>query len=359
MSSDTAAVREGEHLDWQKLEAWLKANVEGLAGEMKVTQFHGGHANLTYCVAFGDSELVVRRPPFGEIAPGAHDMKREYRALAALAPVFDRAPRVYGFCEDESVIGAPFIVMERRSGVIVRADIPREFADLENIEQRVSFALVDAMADLHAIDPDAAGLGDLGRPLGFVTRQLEGWYGRWKRVVEKEDPVFERAYQLLKQHQPQTQRHTLVHNDLKLDNCMFDVENPDRVATILDWDMTTLGDPLIELGTLLSYWQQSGDDFDRSPTIDLDMKGFPSRQSLVRRYAESGANVEGIDWYEAFGLWKQAVVLQQLYRRFEVGETTDERFRSFPEKIPGMLTGVVSMMNANRSSQAGSGDTPN
>ena len=359
MSSDAAAVREGEHLDWQQLEAWLKANVEGLSGEMDVSQFHGGHANLTYCVAFGECELVVRRPPFGEIAPGAHDMKREYRALAALAPVFDRAPKAFGFCADDSVIGAPFIVMERRSGVVVRAELPQEFAGLKNIEERVSFALVDAMADLHAMDPKAAGLSDLGRPRGFVTRQLEGWYGRWQRVVEKADPVFERAYQLLKQHQPQTQRHTLVHNDLKLDNCMFEVGNPDRVATILDWDMTTLGDPLIELGTLLSYWQQPRDDFGRSPTTELDMAGFPPRESLVQRYAESGANVENIDWYEAFGLWKQAVVLQQLYRRFEVGETTDERFKNFPERIPGMLTGVVSMMNANRASQADLGDTSN
>lgn len=338
MSSDTAAIRESEHLDWQNLETWMKANVDGLTGQMQVSQFHGGHANLTYCVAFGDQELVIRRQPFGEIAPGAHDMLREYRALSALGPVFDRAPGVFAYSEDESVIGAPFIVMERRTGVVVRAEVPQEFKGLENVEQQLSFALVDAMADLHAIDAEAVGLSNLGKPEGFVTRQLNGWYNRWQRVTDKQDPLFEQTYLLLTKLQPQTQRHTLVHNDFKLDNCMFEIRNPDRVATILDWDMTTLGDPLIELGTLLSYWQQPDDLFDRSPTIDLNMAGFPSRQSIVARYAEHAADVSNMDWYEAFGLWKQAVVLQQLYRRFENGETQDERFKAFPKFIPGMLS---------------------
>lgn len=162
-------------------------------------------------------------------------------------------------------------------------------------------------------------------------------------VVDEENPVFEQAHQLLKKAQPDKQRNTLVHNDLKLDNCMFEAD-PDRVATILDWDMTTLGDPLIELGTLLSYWQETGDSFNRSPTIDIDMVAFPSRQSLIDRYAMRGGGIENIEWYEAFGLWKQAVVLQQLYRRFELGETSDERFKGFPQYIPGMLKEVLNIL---------------
>jgi len=344
MSSDTLPVRAGEGLDWQSLERWLMANIPGLGGPMQVSQFHGGHANLTYCLGFGEVELVVRRQPFGEIAPGAHDMKREYRALSGLSSEFDRAPRAYAYCEDESVIDAPFIVMERRQGIVVRSGIPSEFQGLDNIEERLSFALVDAMAELHALDPEAIGLGELGRAEGFVSRQLKGWHGRWRLVVDHEDADFEAAHQVLVDHQPETRRHTLVHNDLKLDNCMFEAGNPDRVATILDWDMTTLGDPLIELGTLLSYWQQADDEHDRSPTIELDMAKFPTRDSLVARYAEHGANVSDIGWYEAFGLWKQVVVLQQLYRRFEIGETQDQRFRDFPSFIPGMLNEVNKLL---------------
>lgn len=345
MTADTASVREGEALDWQALEAWLKTNIEVVEGGMRVSQFHGGHANLTYCLSFNNLELVVRRQPFGDIAPGAHDMKREYRALSGIHPVFDRAPKAYAYCEDESVIGAPFIVMERRPGVIVRTAIPEEFKAVSNIESKVSFALVDAMAEFHALDPMKIGLSDLGKPEGFVSRQLKGWYGRWQRVVSETNPEFENAHETLLAHLPETQRYTLVHNDLKLDNCMFEVNNPDRVSTILDWDMTTLGDPLIELGTLLSYWAQADDTSDRSPTIALDMTRFPSRASLVERYAEHGAEVSQIAWYEAFGLWKQAVVLQQLYKRFENGETQDTRFKDFPKYIPGMLRSVNQLLS--------------
>ena len=344
MQSDTAPVRESEALDWQKLEHWLKAHIDGLEGSMQVSQFHGGHANLTYCVAFDDMELVVRRQPFGTIAPGAHDMKREYRALSGLSPVYDRAPKAFAYCDAESVIGAPFIVMERRRGVVVRADIPEELRGFEGVEGRVSLAMVDAMAELHSLDPLAIGLDKLGRAEGFVSRQLKGWYGRWHLAVDTEDPAFEAAHARLRNQQPETRRHSLVHNDLKLDNCMFTADNPDRVATILDWDMTTLGDPLIELGTLLSYWRQPDDHFNRSPTIDLDMSRFPSRTRLVERYASTGADVADIEWYEAFGLWKQVVVLQQLYRRLELGETQDERFRRFPSYIPEMLDAVVEML---------------
>lgn len=342
--SDTAPVRAGEALDWESLSAWLKANVDELKGEMQVSQFHGGHANLTYCVSFDDQELVVRRQPFGDIAPGAHDMKREFRALSGLNPVFDRAPKAFAFCEDTTVIGAPFLVMERRAGVVVRADIPAALKTHSNVEERISFALVDAMADFHAIDPVAAGLEKLGRPEGFVERQLIGWYKRWQLVTEQRDEAFEQVYALLVKAMPETRRNTLVHNDLKLDNCMFAAGNPDLVTTILDWDMTTIGDPLIELGTLLSYWREQGDATNRAPTIDLDMTKFPSRQAMVSRYASGGADVSDIEWYEAFGLWKQAVVLKQLFHRYAVGESQDERMAAFPDFIPGQLQAAVEIL---------------
>ena len=346
--TDTAPVRAGEELDWTKLSDWLKRNIAGLDGEMRVSQFHGGHANLTYCVSFGDQELVIRRQPFGEIAPGAHDMKREYRALSGLNPVFDRAPRAFALCEDDAVIGASFLVMERRAGVVVRAEIPAELKAHSNVEERISFALVDAMAEFHAIDPVAAGLDKLGRPEGFVERQLSGWYKRWQLITDSRDEVFEQVYQALTNTKPETRRNTLVHNDLKLDNCMFDPGNPDRVTTILDWDMTTIGDPLIELGTLLSYWREEGDAANRAPTIDLDMTKFPARNALVQRYASSGADVSDIDWYEAFGLWKQAVVLKQLFHRYATGESQDQRMAAFPDFIPGQLQAAMVILTTMR-----------
>jgi len=343
-TSDTAAVRAGEELDWSKLSSWLKQNITGLSGEMRVSQFHGGHANLTYCLSFDNQELVVRRQPFGDIAPSAHDMKREFRALTGLNPVFDRAPRAFAYCEDETVIGAPFIAMERRAGAIVRAEIPAELKVHKGVEERISFALIDAMAQFHAVDPKDAGLEKLGRPEGFVERQLSGWYKRWQLVSESEDPVFEEVYRLLTDQRPETLRNTLVHNDLKLDNCMFDASDPDRVTTILDWDMTTIGDPLVELGTLLSYWRETDDKNNRSPTIDLNMTAFPKRSALVDRYAQSGADVSSINWYEAFGLWKQAAVLQQLYKRYADGESQDPRMAAFPDFIPGQLEAALEIL---------------
>lgn len=339
-TDDLSEVREDEQLDWLTLETWLKDYIPHLEGSMQVAQFYGGHANLTYCVSFGDQQLVVRRPPKGDIAPGAHDMKREFRVLAGLAPAFDRAPTVYEFCDDTSVIGAPFIVVERRQGIVVRSDIPQPLLKHANIEQRISHALIDAMAELHAIDPESVGLSRLGRPDGFVSRQLSGWHHRWHLVQKKDSARFDEVHQQLLDQQPESITFCIVHNDLKLDNCMFDAADPDRVQSIFDWDMATLGDPLIELGTLLGYWREPNDDFNRAPTIDLDMSAFPARSSLVERYAQSGIDVSTIDWYEAFALWKHAAVLQQLFARFESGESKDQRSRDFPLFIPQLIDGA-------------------
>lgn len=331
-------VRQGDELDWRTLESWLVANVADLVGPMTVGQFPGGHANLTYCVSFGDRELVVRRPPHGDIAPGAHDMHREHRVLAGLAPVFDRAPLSLAFCDDASVIGAPFVVVERRNGVVVRDSLPDAWAGIEDVRRQISMALIDAMADLHSVDPASAGLATLGRPDGFVDRQLSGWARRWEAVVGHSDD-FNAVHQLLVSSQPATLAHCIVHNDFKLDNCMFSVDHPGRVSTILDWDMATLGDPLIELGTLLSYWPASDSNMSRSPTIGLDMAGFPDRDELIERYRWRGFDVEAVDWYEAFGLWKLAVVLKQLHGR----QSSDDRSADFGDRADDLLRAAAEM----------------
>jgi aminoglycoside phosphotransferase (APT) family kinase protein len=337
-ASDVAPVRPGEQLAWPGLEGWLRRHVDGLEGEMRVAQFTGGHANLTYCVSFGARELVVRRPPRGVIAPGAHDMAREHRVLRALAPHFDRAPAALAFCDDCEVIGAPFLVAERRNGVVVRAQLPPSLRSHADVERRISFALIDAMVELHGLRPVDVGLEKLGRPHGFVRRQLEGWQQRWQLARDEPLPIFDEVLGRLERTQPDSQRHCIVHNDLKLDNCQFDPANPDRVHSIFDWDMATLGDPMVELGTLLSYWRCSTDSVDRAPTVRLDMSRFPHRSELTDRYVGStGLDGAAVPWYEAFGLWKQAVVLQQLFRRFQRGESSDVRHRELGPHVRPLL----------------------
>ena len=329
--NDTAQVV--EEMDWPTLEAWLRNRMPELDGDMDVVQFTGGHANLTYCVSFGGRDLVVRRPPFGEIPPGAHDMAREYRVLSGLNPVFDRAPRALAFCEEETVIGAPFLVVERRQGVVVRSEIPPSLAALPGVGRRLSGALIDALAEFHAVDPAVAGLEQLGRPEGFLDRQLAGWHDRWLRATPEPIPLFDEVHARLVDTRPGQSRVSLVHNDFKFDNCMFADGDPDRVTSIFDWDMATLGDPLVDLGTLLSYWKDPADDINRSPTIELDMAGFMTRAEVVERYAAAGHRVDDVDWYEAFAIWKFAVVLQQLFNRFVAGDTEDDRLGQLGQHV--------------------------
>ncbi|MGA9275953.1 phosphotransferase family protein [Ilumatobacter sp.] len=346
--TDTSPVSDQQ--DWAKLDAWLRCHLEGrvpeLDGPLSVEQFTGGHANLTYCVALGATEMVVRRPPFGDIAPGAHDMAREYRVLHGLGPVFDRAPRALAFCDDVSVIGTPFLVVERRRGLVVRDEIPAGLAEAPDAARRVSMALVDALAELHSIDADQVGLGRLGRPDGFVERQLAGWHDRWHRIDAGRSPRFDQVHARLVSTRPQTTRVSILHNDYKLDNAMFTAGQPDRVSSIFDWDMATLGDPLIDLGTLLGYWKQESDRVDRAPTIELDMTDFPPHDDIVERYASAGHDVDHIEWYEAFALWKHAVVLKQLHHRFVTGDSADGRLQQLGDHIEPIVELAHSLLSA-------------
>jgi aminoglycoside phosphotransferase (APT) family kinase protein len=272
-------------------------------------------------------------------------MVREHKVLSRLWAHFPPAPRAYLLCEDESVIGARFFVMERREGVVVRLRIPDALRRHADAPRRVSFALVDAMADLHEVDYESAGLADLGRPDGFVERQLAGWKRRFELAQDAPLPRFDEVHAQLARSLPASPRASLVHNDLKLDNCQFDPADPDRVRSIFDWDMATLGDPLVDLGTLLGYWAEPSDSADRSPTNSLtNQPGFPTRRELAERYAaRRRVPLESIRWYEAFALWKTAVVLQQIYIRFVRGQTRDERFRALGSRVPTLveLAGTV------------------
>jgi aminoglycoside phosphotransferase (APT) family kinase protein len=326
---EVAPVRPGEELDWPALDAYLREHVDGLDGPFSVAQFPNGSANLTYLVRIGDTEMVVRRPPFGRLAPGAHDMRREFRAVDALGRHFDQVAKAYAFCDDHSVIGADFLVVEYRHGVVVWDHVPTSMAMHDDAARRIGFAVVDALADLHLLDPVAIGLGDLGKPDGFVERQVGGWRKRWDLVDTGRMPrMAEVGERLAATMPPVASRVSVLHNDFKIDNCQFDPANPDRVKSIFDWDMATLGEPLVDLGVLLNYWPDPSDVDGKRPlhVPGLEHLGLPSRAEVVERYgARTGLDTSAVPWFEAFATWKTCVVLEQLYQRFVRGESTDPR----------------------------------
>jgi aminoglycoside phosphotransferase (APT) family kinase protein len=348
---ELAPVRRGENLDWGRIEAYLRANLPDeldVAGAFEVLQFPNGAANLTYLVRFGEIELVLRRPPFGTLAPGAHDMKREYKVLSRLWRHFDRAPRAFLFCDDASVAGADFFVMERRRGEVIRGIIPENMRAHADVGRRIGTALVEAMADFHRLDPAECGLSDLGRPDGFVARQLKGWKKRWDLVADPDhDEAMSAVFARLVKAVPAAQRVSFVHNDLKLDNCMFDPADPDRVTAFFDWDMTTLGDPLIDLGTLLNYWPDPADGtFPRGSYPGQEKMGLPCRAEVTKIYAQgTGLDVSRAQWYEAFAQWKTATVLQQLHYRWAVGDSTDARMESIAARVPLLAESATGLLD--------------
>ena len=346
---DASPVRPGEVLDWASLEAYLRAQLPELDGPFHVLQFLHGSANLTYLLRFGPTELVLRRPPFGRVAPGAHDMKREHKVLSRLWRVYDRAPRAYLLCDDHDVIGSDFVVMERRRGVVVRGELPATMAGLPGVGRRLGLALVDAMAELHLLDAENSGLGDLGRPAGFAARQVAGWTTRWELVRPDHGPaVMDELPARFEALLPAPTRVSIVHNDLKLDNCQFAPDDPDRVRSIFDWDMTTLGEPLVDLGTLLNYWPDPSDPPGAGRVSHEGMlaMGLPSRAEVVERYAaRTGIDVSSVGWYEAFAQWKTGVVIQQLHDRWRRGESTDPRMATVADRLPLLAASASALLD--------------
>jgi aminoglycoside phosphotransferase (APT) family kinase protein len=326
-------VRADEGFDVGRLGAFLAGRLPGSDRALAVRQFAGGHANLTYLLRFGEGdqavEYVLRRPPLGPVAPGSHDMGREHRALSGLWRAFPLAPRSYVYCDDPEVIGAPFFVMERRHGVVVRGAVPPAFgggADSE-ANRKLSAVVVATLAEFHAADPAVAGLETLGRPDGFLRRQVEGWAGRYERAKTGEDPLADELARWLLDHLPESPAPTLLHNDWRLDNMALAPDDPGRCVAVYDWDMCTRGDPLADLGTVLAVWH----DPDESPgfpsAMPVQLPGFLSRSEAAKVYAEqSGRDLAALDYYVVFGTFKMAVVLQQIYFRFHRGQTRDERF---------------------------------
>lgn len=337
---DVIAVRPDEQLDENKVSEFLKGKLMGTDLPMSVQQFGGGAANLTYLLTFGDEfEYVLRRPPLGPIAPSAHDMAREYKVLSVLHQVFPYAPRAFVFSDDETIIGVPFFVMERRHGTVVRRSLPKHYQQYSDAPKQMSEALVDALAEFHAVDYSALGLDDLGKPDGFIERQIEGWYRRWHKSKLDDNQHMDAIYQWLKAHIPHSMASTLVHNDYKLDNTMFADDDPTRLVAIFDWDMCTLGDPLSDVGALLTYWTQPDDPplVQMTTTMPVGIQGFLSRQELVERYAQkSGRDVSQIRFYHALGVFRLVVIAQQIYIRYVHGQTKDERFAGLGQVVEAL-----------------------
>lgn len=348
LQSDTSAVRPGEELNRNALADYLRQNLAGGASGFEIEQFPHGHSNLVYLIRMDGREYILRRPPLGPVAPKAHDMAREYRILHAVHPHFAEAPEVFLLCEDPAVIGAPFFLMERRYGIVIRDSVPPEISLIPNYPRQVSEAFIDCLIRLHSIDVSEPGLSSLGKPEGFLERQMRGWAERWNRAKTEELPDVDRVIGWLNQRLPSSVDTTLVHNDYKLDNVMLRPQG-DRVEAVLDWEMTTIGDPLADLGLTMCYWTWASvaaedDPHPATPAITAQ-PGWYTRDQFLQRYTErTGRDLTHIRYYEILGMFKLAVILQQIYYRFHRGQTQDERFRTFDRRVHGLIRLAASLI---------------
>jgi aminoglycoside phosphotransferase (APT) family kinase protein len=344
------AVRAESSFDVAALAAWLRPREAGLDAEPELLQFGRGFSNLTYLVRFGERELVVRRAPPGVNIKSAHDMGREFRILSALAPVWPKVPRPIAHCDDASVIGTPFYVMERVKGVILRSKVPAGLLLDELALRRVSASTCDTLAEIHTLDWRAAGLGDLGKPEGYVERQVKGWAERYKKARTDDIPEIERLGAWLDEHRPSESGATLVHNDFKYDNVIL-APDLSRVVAVLDWEMATIGDPLMDLGTALGYWIEPEDPpvFQVMVFGPTNRPGNLTRAEFVARWSRAtGRDATNVLFYYAFALFKLGVVAQQLYKRYVDGFTTEERFAAMIMGVRAVAAGALVAIDKGR-----------
>lgn len=350
MIDQPTTVRTGEELDLPRLEAYLAQHLPGAKGALVVEQFPSGYSNLTYLLRMGAQELVLRRPPFGANIKSAHDMGREYKVLTGLRRVYAKVPNPLLYCEDEAVIGAPFYVMARVRGMVLRAKPPRDLVLPPALMQHLSVQAIDTLAEIHSLDVAAAGLTDLGRPQGYTERQISGWTRRYRAAQTAEVPTLEQIMPWLQANLPGDSGATLIHNDFKYDNLILDADDLTQVLAVLDWEMCTLGDPLTDLGTTLGYWIEAND-----PRSLIDMFGITAlpgnlnRQQVLERYmAASGREVKQPLFYYVYGLFKIAVIIQQIYARYHQGHTQDERFAHLDQVVRDCGTLAMLALEKNR-----------
>jgi len=340
-------MRPDERIDPERVGRFLAGKLPGAEGTPVIEQFEGGHANLTYLVKYGNLEYVLRRPPLGPVAPKSHDMGREYKVLSVLYQAYPLAPRAFLFSEDKEIVGAPFLVMERRKGIVIRKEMPEGFRGNPELNRRMSAMIVDGLAALHQVDAKAIGLDTLGKPEGFMERQVSGWAGRWEGAKTADVPKFYEIHEWMKARIPQKPRASLVHNDYKLDNMMVSATDPATPVAVFDWDMCTMGDPLADVGTLLGYWVEATDGPARTsfPTMPTTAPGWYTRGEVAGHYARrTGIDVRDLRFYEIFANWKTAVVIQQIYVRFHRGQTQDVRFKEYGVRAIGLIDAAWDLM---------------
>lgn len=339
MSSEATKVRAGEELDERSLSEFIRSKLFRPTCDVDVSQFPAGSSNLTYLIKVDAEEFVLRRPPFGNTVKTAHDMRREFDVLLKLSAVYPPAPKPVLFCDDDSVIGSEFYLMERRHGLIIRGRAPKVLEDSSDLQRSVCESFIRNLADLHSLDYKAAGLGELGHPDGYCRRQVEGWTKRYFASKTDEWAEIESAIEWLNKNIPAESGASLVHNDYKFDNIMLDPNDLTRIVAVLDWEMVTVGDPLMDLGTSLGYWmsRDAGTDMLNMPFNPRVLMENVTRIDLVEMYsAFTGRDASNILFYYVFGTFKIAVIAQQIYARFVKGFTKDPRFSTFDKFVDAL-----------------------
>ena len=329
---DTTEVRPGEDLDKETLSAFLRENLGVKSDEIIIEQFPAGSSNLTYLVVIGAEEYVLRRPPFGNQVKSAHDMSREYNVLSKLSRIYQPAPKPLLYCGDSEVIGSEFYLMQRRKGLIIRGKSPKILENSADLQKKVCEAFVENLALLHSLDYEKINLDDIGKPKGYAQRQVEGWTKRYFNAVTDENTELEAAIEWLNSNIPESVGAALIHNDYKFDNVMLNPENLTEIIGVLDWEMCTIGEPLMDLGTTLGYWisKGAGDELLSMPFNPRVLMENISRLELVEIYeSKTGRDVSGILFYYVFGTFKIAVIAQQIFYRYAKGFTRDKRFAHF------------------------------
>ncbi|MDS4031777.1 MAG: phosphotransferase family protein [Candidatus Contendobacter sp.] len=327
------SVRKGEEFDVAKVDAFIKVHLPSLTGTPEIRQFAGGASNLTYLLRYPDRDLILRRPPFGYKAKSAHDMLREARIMTVLKPVYRYVPTVVATCNDLAVMEADFYVMERINGIILRQDLPEGLNLGVEDTRKLCLNVIDRMIELHRVDYRAAGLDSLGKGEGYVRRQIEGWIDRYRKARTDDAGDFEAVMAWLKDKMPANDVATcLIHNDFRFDNVVLDPANPFEVIGVLDWEMATLGDPLMDLGNTLAYWVQADDDalFQQVRRQPTHLPGMLTRREVIEYYgSKTGYRVDNFDFYALYGLFRLAVIVQQIYYRYFHGQTRNPAFANF------------------------------
>jgi aminoglycoside phosphotransferase (APT) family kinase protein len=337
-----------ESINWETLVQYLRTAINGLPeGILEVQKFSEGYSNLTYLLRIGDWEAVLRRPPLGKMPPKAHDMQREYQILEKVNPVFNYAPKPYVYCEDPSIMDKHFYVMEKKQGIVIDDQLPEQYNDPEFAGPLISKSVIKTLVELQSVNYKTAGLQNMGKPEGFLERQVYNWIKRYDLAKTEEISQINELENWLKGNIPNNSETTIVHNDFKLNNMIFDKNDPSIIVGILDWELSTIGDPLSDLGATVAYWGQPNDP-DMGINIITDQKGFYSRREFIEEYAKlSRRDVSNVAYYVTFSFYKLAVILQQIHHRWKIGAVQDERFGNLNKAVANL----VEMANLTRKNQ--------